>query len=320
MFVLIMKVSIIVPIYNVSEYIGKCMQSIASQTYRDFEVILVDDCGADDSVEKAVSVLQKSGLSYKLLHHDFNRGLSAARNTGMAKAEGEYVYFLDSDDSISPDCLKLLVEAADCKKVQMVVGGVRPIGNSQTVPLLGKHRDYYKGNEEIFDAYISSEFYVMAWNKLVRRDFLSNHHIEFVDGLVHEDIPWSFEVASKLDSIAIVNKETYNYLIRENSLQTDKNFNRHFGAYKIILRELAHIAEQTGKYSAPSFLPWYEKQKALFFAQTLQKASKRKQKDIYKLIRNILPVYKFSKKYCHYLFPAFIGFNLYKKFFGYHLC
>lgn len=315
-----MKVSIIVPIYNVSGYIEKCMQSLVSQTYRDFEVVLVDDCGKDDSVDKAVAILKKSSLAYKLLHHEFNRGLSAARNTGLSEAQGEYIYFLDSDDYISNDCLKLLVETADRNKVQMVVGGVQAIGNPGAISFLGKHKELYKCNKDVFNAYISADFYVMAWNKLIRRDFLLDNHIDFVEGLIHEDNPWSFELACTIDSMAIVSDVTYYYLIRENSLQTDKNFNRHFGSYKNILRELAHIALQTGAFEFPSFLPWYEKQKALFFGQTVQNASKRKQKDIYSLIRNILPVKRLSKDCCHYLFPSFIGFYLYKRFYSYHLC
>ena len=94
-----MKVSIIIPVYNVDSYIETCLQSVFNQTYQNIEVIIVDDCGTDHSmeiVEKVVSTY-KGTFSIKILHHNLNSGLSAARNTGIKNATGEYIYFLDSD-------------------------------------------------------------------------------------------------------------------------------------------------------------------------------------------------------------------------------
>lgn len=101
-------ISIIVPIYNVKDYVKDCIDSIQNQTYKDYEVILVDDCGRDDSVAIAENMLKEGHVNYLILHHDHNRGLSAARNTGFAKAKGEYVLFVDSDDTLSLDCLENL--------------------------------------------------------------------------------------------------------------------------------------------------------------------------------------------------------------------
>ena len=95
-----MKVSIIIPIYNVAPYIKRCLQSVADQTYKDIECILIDDCGSDNSINLAKEFIYdyKGNILFTILHHEENKGLSAARNTGLRYAKGEYVYFLDSDD------------------------------------------------------------------------------------------------------------------------------------------------------------------------------------------------------------------------------
>jgi glycosyltransferase involved in cell wall biosynthesis len=100
-----MKVSIIIPVYKVEAYIVRCIESVLRQTYRNLEVILVDDCTPDRSVELAKEYIEQSPLSKDLqfvyLKHDHNRGLSAARNTGMDAATGEYIYFLVPEGQVS---------------------------------------------------------------------------------------------------------------------------------------------------------------------------------------------------------------------------
>ena len=103
-----MKVSIIIPIYNVEPYIERCLQSVVSQTYPYFECILIDDCGNDRSMPFAEQFIQNySGeIHFRILRHENNCGLSSARNTGMKAANGDYIYFMDSDDAITPECIE----------------------------------------------------------------------------------------------------------------------------------------------------------------------------------------------------------------------
>ena len=102
-----MKVSLIIPIYNVSRYLVRCLDSVISQTFRNIECILVDDCGADNSVNIAEDYIKgyQGPVVFKLIHHKYNRGLSAARNTGIDAACGDYLYFMDSDDAIIPETI-----------------------------------------------------------------------------------------------------------------------------------------------------------------------------------------------------------------------
>ena len=123
-----MLVSIIIPVYNVATFIVRCLQSVVIQKgVADMELLLVDDCGTDNSIELADNFLKDcKGVNYKVLHHNQNRGLSAARNTGLKAAKGEYVYFLDSDDALS-DMAKKYV-----KNYQILVDAEKALATLKT--------------------------------------------------------------------------------------------------------------------------------------------------------------------------------------------
>ena len=125
-----MKVSIIIPVYNVSPYIERCIKSVMNQTYQDIECILVNDASPDDSIDIAKLLIENydGPIQFQILSHGHNRGLSAARNTGIDASTGDYLYFLDSDDEITPDCIKLLMdEVKKYPNVEMVQGEVKDI-------------------------------------------------------------------------------------------------------------------------------------------------------------------------------------------------
>ena len=134
-----MKISIIVPVYNVEEYIEDCLRSITAQTYKgEVECIIVDDCTPDSSctiIEKFISKYA-GNIQFKLLHHEKNRGLSAARNTGIDATTGEYIYFLDSDDEITPNCIELLAEPLKKEKYDFVIGDYKTVGSETKFPPL----------------------------------------------------------------------------------------------------------------------------------------------------------------------------------------
>ena len=121
------KISIIIPIYNVAEYITECLQSVMRQTYKgEIECILVDDCGKDKSISVAEQLISdyKGQIEFRILHHEHNRGLSAARNTGTDAATGDYIYYLDSDDYISDDCIEVLTQPLEVCEYDMVLGDI----------------------------------------------------------------------------------------------------------------------------------------------------------------------------------------------------
>lgn len=129
------SVSIIIPVYNVKSYIEKCLQSVMSQTYQgDMECILVDDCGSDNSIKIAEeTIAQYTGpISFSIIHHNVNKGLPAARNTGIKHAKGGWLFFMDSDDYISDSCIeKMIAWVEQDSSIQMVIGNTLPVPSTE---------------------------------------------------------------------------------------------------------------------------------------------------------------------------------------------
>ena len=169
-----MKVSIIVPVYNVAKYIERCLLSVLNQTWPDLEVILVNDCTPDNSMEivRRVVASHPRGAVVRCLEHEENRGLSAARNTGILASVGDYLYFLDSDDYIPANAIELLAEAARQKQTNFVIGNYEVTGARRWAPPLSLGTGLYEGNALVLSNYVQEKWYVMAWNKLVSRPFV----------------------------------------------------------------------------------------------------------------------------------------------------
>ncbi|MDR0988022.1 MAG: glycosyltransferase [Prevotellaceae bacterium] len=217
-----MKVSVIIPVYNVSAYIERCIRSVLDQTWQALEVIVVDDCGNDNSMEVAGRVVQSHPRSaaVKFLGHERNRGLSAARNTGVAAASGEYVYFLDSDDYLPPDAIEQLARAAERERPDFVIGNFTIEGSGHSAPALRLPSGTLTGNDAILSSYVRKLWYVMACNKLTRRSFLTSQNITFYERMLHEDDPWTFQLACTAQKMTVVDRVTYVYYIHPGSITT----------------------------------------------------------------------------------------------------
>ena len=194
-----MNVTIVIPVFNVAPYIGDCLRSVMRQTYMgSIECLLVDDCGTDDSINIAERMIAEydGTIIFRILHHEGNRGLSAARNTGTFHATGDYLYYLDSDDVITEDCIETLMRiVAEHPDVEMVQGNAcRHYAQKEpmvlvkeiTVPLA-------ETNDEVRRCYYQlRQFYVNVWNKLLRRDFVIKNNLLCKEELLFEDNLWIF--------------------------------------------------------------------------------------------------------------------------------
>lgn len=223
-----MQVSIIIPVYNVAPYICRCLKSVIEQIYTGtMECILVDDCGEDDSMEIARQLISQyqGQIVFLILAHEQNRGLSAARNTGIRAAQGDYLYFLDSDDWIDPHCIASMVSLAErYPDVEMVQAGAITHGG-ETKPWLDMSNsplpEYMQGTESIKPVMLSRQLIpVTAWNRLVKRDFLLRNRLFFQEGIIHEDELWTFQLSTKLSSLAILKKNVYHYELHASGIMS----------------------------------------------------------------------------------------------------
>lgn len=209
------NVSVIIPVYNVEKYIRKCLESLFHQTidHSLVECIIVNDCTPDrsmDIVREVVDNYRNDGgqMAITVLNHDENRGLSATRNTGMRRAIGEFVLFVDSDDYLFPDSLKTLLDYhADMPEADMIVGNYYDERLSADCYHFSKLKTINNMNLLFF----GNSKKLMAWNSLIRRSLLTENGIEFVEGVFFEDIVFDCMFFPLLDTVVIIPELTYFY-------------------------------------------------------------------------------------------------------------
>ena len=225
-----MKISIIIPIYNVESYVAHCIQSVMDQTYEgSIECLLVDDCGNDNSMGIVEDMLgdYEGPIEFKVLHHEHNRGLSAARNSGTEEASGDYVFFLDSDDAISVDCIALMVEVvSNHPEVEVVQGATESIPYKKYYDLeLCKTPRFVDDNDWVrYNAYKYGErLPVNATNKLLKKSFLTGNALTFKEGITNEDELWSFILYERVRYWAVIVDTTYLHYIRSSSIMGTLN-------------------------------------------------------------------------------------------------
>lgn len=228
-----MKVSIIAPVYNTQPYIERCFESIANQTYKNIECIFVDDCTPDSSIEilEPLIVHYAGPVVFKIVKHAVNGGLSAARNSGTHAATGNYIYYMDSDDEITYDCIELLISMATKHPNAEIIQG-----NTKTIPTPKLSKDWSNLNNKRFPEYSANRSWIKhhcllepkipinAWNKLIKREFILKHNLFFKEGIIHEDDHWMFYVAKHLKYIAFMKEFGYlHYQVEGSIMRTGCN-------------------------------------------------------------------------------------------------
>lgn len=215
-----MKVSIIIPVYNVASYISRCLQSVEAQTYQDIECILIDDCGTDHSIKIAEEFIRNhiGKLTFHIIHHQQNQGLSSARNTGIKAATGDYIYFMDSDDAITPQCIEILTDLAKKYPNADYVQGNIVTGPGLMEGKIDNDVPEYCNNKEFLEEIILNKTHRTAWNRLINRLFITSNNLFFPEGIIMEDHYWTYFVSKKVHAIAICRKETYYYYKNSESI------------------------------------------------------------------------------------------------------
>lgn len=224
------SVSIIVPTYNVQDYIKKCLVSISKQTYTGpIECLIIDDCGTDKSISIAREFIRsyRGSISFRIISLEKNSGLSAARNFGILQSKGDYLYFLDSDDWIEPYCIEGMVDfASRYSNVDIVQAGAYCSSKEQGSLLsMGEKKLPEFSNDKKWIKKTFLKRYVIpitAWNKLLNRTFIIKNNLFFFEGIIHEDEDWNWFLAKYVNSIAFYKFDTYHYITRNGSIMTCK--------------------------------------------------------------------------------------------------
>lgn len=211
------KVSVIMTVYNSEKYLEECILSALNQTYEDFELIIIDDGSSDGSGKICQDIAKKdSRLKY---HYVENGGVSAARNYGMKLATGEYIRFMDADDTVCEDSLKYMVDGMESRDdVDVVIGAYDT--NDEFV-YKGDLEGYRSMKEfvEHFSKMIPSFYYGVTWNKLYKKSLIDKYNIEFEVGVDWaEDFLFNIEYFKKSMGVYYISQYIYYYNRRENSL------------------------------------------------------------------------------------------------------
>lgn len=243
-------ISVIIPVYNVEKYLRRCLDSVVAQTYRNLEIICVDDGSVDES-GKICDQYAVRDARIKVIHQE-NQGLSAARNRGLDAAEGEYIAFVDSDDYILEDMYKKMLDKLLDYSVDLCVcqwqyefSDGRQVVKKKNIapPIYGRKtslefaRFLYRGNYE-------NGVVVAAWNKLYRRALLDTIHFE---GRIHEDDAFNGRIMAKNISVYVMEEQFYVYAQNGDSLT-----NKPFSANKFFFLDV--LAERRELFKSDAFI------------------------------------------------------------------
>lgn len=217
------KFSIIIPVYNVKDYIDKSLNSVISQTEKDFEAIVVDDGSTDESSLKC-DEFSKKDKRIKVIHKN-NGGLSDARNEGVKKAKGDYIIFLDSDDYMDKDLLKEINNSIDNDPdvVRFQIRTVNEENISTDYPEI-PFKD--KTGEEAFSILTKYHFVENAWAYAIKREYYLREKFEFKKGMIHEDYGLTPLIIIKARIVNSIDYIGYNYVVRSNSIMNSNDYEK----------------------------------------------------------------------------------------------
>jgi len=216
------KVTISFPVYNVKDTVEVALKSMLNQNYDNIEFLIVDDKGSDNSMEIITEIVKSHPKREKVrfIEHSQNSGLGSVRNTSIESATGDYIYFMDSDDELTLDCISLLVGEALNNDAEVVVGSAQICNNGIPTSIIGFDKKYIfdstcKLSVEVFEN--GFKYPVYMWNKLFRLDFLHENDIKCVHPYVEDDV-FTFKTIMSVQKCICIPNVTYYYKINSQSI------------------------------------------------------------------------------------------------------
>lgn len=250
-----MKISFIIPVYNALSQIERCLTSITPYLDMGCEAVVVNDGSTDDSY-RIIEELSRRQKGIKLINQD-NKGQSIARNEAIRQASGEYIWCLDSDDWISPESMKNILDATNTRRHDaIVVGRVEEYGfyNKKTPDVY--YNEYVSGMEFFKEASLKGIYRTQPWNMLVSRELIIKHRIFFPEGKMFEDFYWGIKVLLYAKSVLMLPVHPYHYLLA-NTQSLTKQIHKRDGDIVWVIDETARMLDVSGgrlTSESPSFL------------------------------------------------------------------
>ena len=286
-------ISVIVPVYNVEQYLNRCVESIVNQTYRNLEIILVDD-GSPDNCPAMCDSWAERDSRIKVIHKA-NGGLSDARNAGMAVATGELMGFVDSDDWISPEMYQLLYENMQQNDSDISACGVQLVWEDGTKPrALTKSGKCVLNAEDAMCAIIEESWLKQpVWYKLYKTELIKD--ILFPVGKYHEDVFWSYQAIGRAQKVSVSDRVGYYYVQRSDSIMGDGYSLKRLDALEAMVMRNDYIKEHFS-----TLMP--HANCSLFFSclyhyqQTIQYLSGEEKEDAVSIIKNIFEKNKLNER------------------------
>lgn len=205
--------SVIIPVYNVEEYLSECLESVVSQTLRDIEIICINDGSSDRSLE-ILQAFAKKDARIKVVNQQ-NKGVAAARNAGLKLVTSDYIAFLDSDDYLEKNAYELALQKI--KNSDLVIFGTQVFGISNK-KMEGYLRLSYKGRYNFHNPNVYTRINVCTWNKIFKTQIIRENNIEFPEGLCFEDDAFVYKYISFVSTVYFLDEKLYYYRQRKNSI------------------------------------------------------------------------------------------------------
>lgn len=235
------KISVIIPVYNVEKYLGNCIESVLAQDFSDYEVILVDD----GSTDKSGIICDEFAAKHSEIRviHQKNKGQGGARNTGIENAEGEYLLFVDSDDSIKGNMFSFLYDTAVQNNSDIVFFGMDCVDEDNNI--ISTRKPINNGiknlvTEEKMYHFITDTY---PWDKLYKADLLTASNVRYPERVWYEDFCFLMKIAPCTDKVTLTDKVFYNYLQRDNSTMHVKNTDRNSDMLTVVSDILSFYRE-----------------------------------------------------------------------------
>lgn len=274
-------ISIIIPVYNVEEYLHECVDSVINQTYRNIEIILVDD-GSTDSSGKICDEYAENDKRITVVHQK-NGGLSVARNTGLSNAHGDYVYFLDSDDYIKKNALENLLVIAEKDNSNIVFFDAISFADTDDFTV---SQNYIRKNKYQTECGIDvfckmnkhKEFHSAVPLLLIKRRFLLDCGVTFIPDILYEDMIFTYQIFYKALTVSQCPDALYHRRYRKNSIMTSSKTIKHFTSCMDVYNINMNFTHKTSESDIPSEVYNYLSRCAFNVFNVYEKLSKTDKK------------------------------------------